>query len=253
MASSAQHHDHETITKDSRPDDTPLHISSLDPSLQEGDQGVCSEISPENLCDLLFSRQHLRLVLEDPNISRGFITFVRTYRPGSVTTLTRYINLTKALKSLLYAEAIMHGLEAAKFQPIENDACSFAMPWVIQDKIERILDLLMVDDFRAFIAHLYVKIVDSALADRVMAMRDPTMPSKCRGLAEVFILSDPARQDNPICFTSDDFQRMTGYLRKDFIGRNCRILGGPKTSQLGIRRLQASLDAGQEHCEILLN
>lgn len=46
---------------------------------------------------------------------------------------------------------------------------------------------------------------------------------------------------------------MTGYPRKEFLGQNCRILGGRRTSAFGISRFRASLDVEREHCEVLLN
>ena len=46
---------------------------------------------------------------------------------------------------------------------------------------------------------------------------------------------------------------MTGYSRNEFLGRNCRTLGGHGTSTFGINRFRASLDAEREHCEVLLN
>ena len=46
---------------------------------------------------------------------------------------------------------------------------------------------------------------------------------------------------------------MTGYSRSEILGRNCRMLGGHKTSSLGVSRFRASLDAEREHCEVLLN
>lgn len=46
---------------------------------------------------------------------------------------------------------------------------------------------------------------------------------------------------------------MTGYPRTEFLGRNCRTLGGARTSPLGITRFRSSLDAEREHCEVLLN
>ena len=46
---------------------------------------------------------------------------------------------------------------------------------------------------------------------------------------------------------------MTGYSRIEFLGRNCRTLGGARTSPSGISRFRDSLDAEREHCEVLLN
>ena len=46
---------------------------------------------------------------------------------------------------------------------------------------------------------------------------------------------------------------MTQYPRNEFLGHNCRILGGSRTSAFGIGRFRTSLDLEREHCEILLN
>ena len=210
-------------------------------------------LPPEELSDLLLSRQHLQLVLEDQDMSEDFKTFIQTHRPESIPALSRYFNLTKALKGILYAESIIKGLEAVECHSLKGEASCVALPWVIQDQIDRTLDFPLTDDFRAFIAHYYAKMVNDALANRVVGKQDPAVPGVADGLAEVFVLSDPARPDNVIVLTSEDFQEMTGYSRKDFIGQNCRALGGPKTSLSGIRRFRASLEAEQDHCEILLN
>ncbi|KAL9127102.1 MAG: hypothetical protein Q9217_003952 [Psora testacea] len=237
------------IARDNRPvNATPRDLMSDRPG-----QHPRNAISVEKLSDLLFSRQHLQLVLEDPPMSTEFKKFVQTYRRASIPLLAHYINLTKALKSVCYAEAIMKGLEDINGHVPTEESSSIAMPWVIHGKIERTLDMLLVDDFRAFISHFYVNIVNGALADRVIGGRDSAIPGGADGLAEVFVLSDPARSDNPIVLTSEDFQDITGYTRKEFIGRNCRMLAGPKTSRLGIRRFRASLEAEREHCEVLLN
>ena len=235
-------------SKDVRTADATMEdfISDAPPDIQK-------LIPLDKLCGLLFSRQHLQFVLEDQNMSNEFKAFVHTHRPGSVPLLARYINLDKALKSITYAEAIMQGLEAVEDHPFTKEASRVAMPWVIQGQIDKALDIFLIDDFRAFIAHFYVKIAVSALADSVMGDQNQADSGMADGLAEVFVLSDPARPDNMIIYSSEGFEEMTGYSRKEFLGRNCRVLGGPKTSPLGIRRFRASLEAEQEHCEVLLN
>lgn len=42
------------------------------------------------------------------------------------------------------------------------------------------------------------------------------------------IITDPRRPDNPIVFVNDAFLRLTGYERREVMGRNCRFLQGPK-------------------------
>jgi len=77
------------------------------------------------------------------------------------------------------------------------------MAWVMEDKIDRALDVLVKDDLPAFVAYIYVRTVDVALVERVTGREDPESSSIADGLAEVFVLSDPSRPDNPIVFTSE--------------------------------------------------
>ena len=45
------------------------------------------------------------------------------------------------------------------------------------------------------------------------------------------IITDPQARDNPIIFANAGFTRMTGYEADEVIGRNCRFLQGPDTSE----------------------
>ena len=93
----------------------------------------------------------------------------------------------------------------------------------------------------------------AALADRVTGKRSPSTSDIVDGLVEAFVLSDPARPDNPLVFTSDDFQQMTGYMRREILGRNCRMLQGTESGSLATRAFRKSLEKQKEHCEVILN
>lgn len=229
------------------------------------------KLSLEELAELLFSRQHLCAILDDQAPSIHFATFLRTYRPGSVPMLSYYHQATKALKAMRYTEAIIRNLQPVAGEPFTSEVNSATMPFILEDKINRALDILVKDDLPAFVAYCYVKMVDLALVDRVIGRQNPISHKIAYGLAEVFVLSDPARLDNPIVFSSEgtiprlcsdaegvtnvsvDFHRMTGFTRQEFLGKNCRALGGPKTSTAGRARFKASQEAEREHCEVLLN
>jgi len=233
------------------------NITDRAASLHSGDFASSKDragtISLEDRVELLFSRQHLQAVLADPSQGKRFTYFLRAYRPGSVPLLAYYLDVMKALKSVAYAEAIISGLDPISGFPFTAETSSVSMPWVMQDKAENTLDVLAKEDFPSFVAYHFVKIVDLALADRVTGQQDTSSRAFADGLAEVFVLSDPARPDNPIVFSSEEFHRMTGYSRQEFLGRNCRLLGGARTSGSGISRFRASLEAEREHCEVLLN
>ena len=225
----------------------PLHEASIGPEDDE------HSASLHKLSDFLFSTQHLRLVLEDHDLFHAFESFLSLKRPESASLLSSYVTLRKALRSIEYADAVMAGVQTVSDNGnIPKDNC-VAMPWVVQDRIDRILDALIPRDFRAFIADVYAKMVSAALADRVTGKGNSTTSDIADGLAEVFVLSDPARPDNPLVFTSDDFQQMTGYSRKDVLGRNYRMLQGTKSPSMETGGFRDSLEKQKEHCEVLLN
>ena len=157
----------------------------------------------EQRSELLFSRQHLQLVLADLKLSLKFAEFLRTYRPDSVPILAYYLDVVKALKTIKYAESIINGLEPIPGHEFTTGANSATMGWVLEDKSDRAIDVLVKDDLPAFIAYMYVQTVDVALVERVTGREDPRSRGTADGLAEVFVLSDPARPDNPIMFTSE--------------------------------------------------
>ena len=178
-------------------------------SLSDNTDHRTEPIAPlEKRSELLFSREHLQLILADPALSLKFTGFLRTYRPDSVPILAYYLDAVKALKTIKYAEAIIKGLEPIPGHAFTSEANSATMAWVLEDKADRALDVLVKDDVPAFIAYVYVRTVDVALVDRVTGKEDPGSRGIADGLAEVFVLSDPSRPDNPIVFTSEGYTRI---------------------------------------------
>lgn len=67
------------------------------------------------------------------------------------------------------------------------------------------------------------------------------------------IITDPRKPDNPIVFANDSFLRLTGYTRKEVIGRNCRFLQGPGTDANAIAEVRAAVAGGSDISIDLLN
>jgi PAS domain S-box-containing protein len=67
------------------------------------------------------------------------------------------------------------------------------------------------------------------------------------------VITDPARPDNPIVFANEAFQQLTGYSRKEIVGRNCRFLQGPDTDRTSLDKVRAAIDAGRSIDIDLLN
>ncbi len=59
-------------------------------------------------------------------------------------------------------------------------------------------------------------------------------------------ITDPGRPDDPLVFVSDAFERVTGYVREDVLGRNCRFLQGPGTDPDDIEAIREALARNAE-------
>ncbi|XP_058109947.1 phototropin-1 [Magnolia sinica] len=70
---------------------------------------------------------------------------------------------------------------------------------------------------------------------------------------QTFVVSDATKPDYPIMYASAGFFKMTGYLAKEVIGRNCRFLQGADTDPAEIAKIRETLEAGTSYCGRLLN
>lgn len=68
-----------------------------------------------------------------------------------------------------------------------------------------------------------------------------------------FIITDPSLQDNPIVYASEGFLQVTGYSRDQVLGRNCRFLQGPNTSQSKVAEIRKGLEVGDDVSATILN
>ncbi|WP_345949102.1 PAS domain S-box protein [Mucilaginibacter sp. PAMB04274] len=63
------------------------------------------------------------------------------------------------------------------------------------------------------------------------------------------IITDNQQPDNPIIYCNTAFEKMTGYSRKEIIGRNCRLLQGEDRSQKERDIIKNAIQQG-EHCVV---
>ena len=85
---------------------------------------------------------------------------------------------------------------------------------------------------------------------------DPGEDAEIRDRAVVaaglsFTISDPRLPDNPLVFVNPAFERTTGYLGADVVGRNCRFLQGPDTDPAAVQRVRDAM-AGEQFATITL-
>lgn len=110
-----------------------------------------------------------------------------------------------------------------------------------QNDIERLVSL---DVYPRFVRHQMAMSAAKALGGN---------RGKYAGLGDCFVLTDPAKADNPITFASDGFVKVTGYARNEIIPRNCRFLQNRYTDKSTVKRLKISIDNREESVELLLN
>ncbi|KAJ5371971.1 PAS-associated C-terminal [Penicillium concentricum] len=217
------------------------------------------EVAPlhtlEQQADLMFCSNHMLAILSNPRYLARFREFLAQERPGSLSTLTYYLNASKSLKAIEYANALVRlavdvptsGIETAEHPvgPTVNLA--------LEQRVQAALDALTAEELPAFITSTCINITGKVVEERVRG----TLPDKFQGtadaLAEVFCLTDPSRPDNPIIFASGEFHRTTQYGIDYVLGRNCRFLQGPKTNPNSVRRIREALKAGRPHSELFLN
>ena len=56
------------------------------------------------------------------------------------------------------------------------------------------------------------------------------------------LLTDPHQDDNPIIYANDEFTDLTGYEKREIVGRNCRFLQGEATEDEPVQRLRTAID-----------
>lgn len=160
--------------------------------------------SLERQADTMFSPEHMLAILTNPRYLARFREFLLKERPKSIPVLTYYLNASKALKALEYANSLIRlsvllppaGIETAK-QPVE-----LIINHALEARVQDGLNALTAEELPAFITSTCINITSKVVEERVRG----TLPEKFQGtadaLAEVFCLTDPSRPDNPIIFAS---------------------------------------------------
>jgi PAS domain S-box-containing protein len=71
--------------------------------------------------------------------------------------------------------------------------------------------------------------------------------------SEGITISSMSSEDRPLIYVNEGFQRMTGYLEKEVIGKNCRFLQGKNTDQKAVQKIRDAINK-EESCIVeLLN
>ncbi|MFP9191815.1 bacterio-opsin activator domain-containing protein [Natronosalvus vescus] len=88
----------------------------------------------------------------------------------------------------------------------------------------------------------------------VLQRFEPTEPVdvdravKTRAIDEApigFSLSDPDLEDNPLVYVNPAYEELTGYDAADIVGRNCRFLQGPDSSETAVKSMRTAIENEQ--------
>lgn len=82
---------------------------------------------------------------------------------------------------------------------------------------------------------------DQALID----MLDPLLHN--------YVITDPAKDDNPIVYASDHFCSFTKYGYDEIVGRNCRFLQGVGTDKKDVGTIRKAVNESKDENVTLLN
>jgi PAS domain S-box-containing protein len=86
------------------------------------------------------------------------------------------------------------------------------------------------------------RLVEAAVtADVSESLKERAMDEAPVGIT----ITDPSLPDNPMVYVNEAYERLTGYDREAVIGRNCRLLQGPETSEEPVAKMAAAVDAGE--------
>lgn len=67
------------------------------------------------------------------------------------------------------------------------------------------------------------------------------------------VITDASKPDNPIVFVNKGFETVTGYSKKDVLGRNCRFLQGTETDKSGVADMGRAIKLVRPFERTLLN
>lgn len=155
----------------------------------------------ETIADRLFSVEHLNVILKDNSQLQRFTTFLKQYRVEYVPTLLRYLDSQKALMAIHYANAVADQITQQPSWPTKATAATLDPQF--EHLTQHTLEELITEALPAYITLNIVDVVTDLLNKEIVGRNTPVMRELVHGLAEVYCLSDPTQEGNPIVFASD--------------------------------------------------
>jgi PAS domain S-box-containing protein len=219
-----------------------------------------TKLNLEILFDLLLSEGYLGVVTSDPQLLARFAAFLNRYKPEVSHVVVRYVEVQKVLKAVQYANAVAAGLAKegtevkGKGSAMEDQEEAAVLSASFLHSSRNAFNTLVNNALPAWVTYSLVRTATACLTAEITNLHSSLLTrGLVGGLSEVFTITDPNQEDNPIIYASEEFYRLTGYDKDAVIGHNCRFLQGPRTKRESVQRLREAIIAGQEISETLLN
>lgn len=180
-------------------EDNPASYDLLAPTEEQQKK----EYSLEKRSQILFSREHLQVIFNDPSLLFKFTAFLTSQRPQSLPILVYYLDTLKAIRAIHYANAILEGLDSVKGHDFTSQRLEKTTNPLLEQRADEAFEVLAREDLPAYITSLYISVVTLSITKRVTGSLPLHLREASEGLAEVFCLTDPSRPDNPIVFASE--------------------------------------------------
>lgn len=165
----------------------------------------------EHRSELLFSVEHMRVIISDPILLHRFSSFLGVHRPQRVPLLNYSLEALKAIRAMEYVNDIISRSlrpEGHQMQHYSSEFAAKAAPELtvnesLKQKTAAAFEALAKEDLPAYITHTWSDIAEQSMRRKMTGMMPENLQYLSEGLAEVFCISDPSRKDNPIVFASE--------------------------------------------------
>lgn len=157
----------------------------------------------DTLGEDLLSGEHLSAILCDPSYFLRFTAFLNRYKPQSAPILIQYLEGQKAIKAIEYANALA---QTMKLGPGDSNQTAYPAASVdprFEANSKEAFEKLVTEALPAYVTHCLVKVVTESMVREITGTTMPIMRELVGGLAEVFCLSDPSAEGNPIVYASE--------------------------------------------------
>lgn len=201
--------------------------------------------------ELQRKERRYRAIFQDPNILVGLLDADGSVREANETALNIIDADQESVKGEPFWETpwwahseelqseLRHWIEAAA----SGEYVTFEATHVTHDDERVVIDgrLRPVRDDSDSVVSIFATGID--VTERKRREEDLRLKDRAMDAAPVGILmTDPRQDDNPIVYTNDRFQELTGYNEEEILGRNCRFLQGAATKAEPVAEMRRAID-----------